>query len=115
MITLPEEVQFSPAICLQRGFDRVDRLDKFHLVQDEYRKLDAQWLRLHVVILSLLAALVMLAEIAMYFILNTDNLITSSPQVYLLKYLLFPTACDGICVVLAWWAVRAIERHTCLR
>jgi len=83
----------------------VDRLDKFHLVQDEYRKLDAQWLRLHVVILSLLAALVMLAEIAMYFILNTDNLITSSPQVYLLKYLLFPTACDGICVVLAWWAV----------
>mgnify|MGYP003276601153 CR=1 FL=1 len=83
----------------------MDRLDKFHLVQDEYRKLDAQWLRLHVVILSLLAALVMLMEIAMYFILESNNLVSSSPQVYLLKYLLFPTAWDGICVVLAWWAV----------
>ena len=64
--------------------------DNIATIRDEYRRIDAKWLRMQY---RLMAATVAV-EIVMFFILRAIHAISASTGVYLLKYLVVPFGCN---------------------
>lgn len=78
----------------------MERLKNAHIegIQNEYRRINAKWLQMHYRLLLWLALFTAFMEIVMFFVLGRINAITASNTVYLVKYLLIPSACNlAIC------------------
>ena len=78
----------------------MERLNNTHIegIQNEYRRINAKWLQMHYRLLLWLALFTAFMEIVMFFVLGRINAITASNTVYLVKYLLIPSACNlAIC------------------
>lgn len=79
----------------------MDRLKNSHIegIQNEYRRINAEWLQMHYRLLIWLAIFTVFMEIVMFFVLGQNDAITASNTVYLVKYLLVPSVCNlAICV-----------------
>ena len=63
-------------------------------IQNEYRRINAKWLQMHYRLLLWLALFTAFMEIVMFFVLGRIDAITASNTVYLVKYLLIPSACN---------------------
>ena len=74
----------------------MERLKNAHIegIQNEYRRINATWLQMHYRMLLWLALFTAFMEIVMFFVLGRINAITASNTVYLVKYLLIPSACN---------------------
>lgn len=74
----------------------VERLKNAHIegIQNEYRRINAKWLQMHYRLLLWLALFTAFMEIVMFFVLGRIDAITASNTVYLVKYLLIPSACN---------------------
>ena len=83
----------------ERG-DPVEYLNNTHIegIQNEYRRINATWLQIHYRLLLWLALFTVFMEIVMFFVLGRIDAIAVSNTVYLVKYLLVPSACNlAIC------------------
>lgn len=68
--------------------------DNIATIRDEYRRIDAKWLRMQYRLMLWLTAVTVAVEIIMFFILREIGAITASTGVYLLKYLVIPSGCN---------------------
>lgn len=74
----------------------MERLRNAHIegIQNEYRRINAKWLQMQYRLLIWLALFTALAETVMFFVLDRTDAIDISNSVYLVKYLLIPSACN---------------------
>ena len=74
----------------------MERLRNAHIegIQNEYRRINAKWLQMQYRLLIWLALFTALAETVMFFVLERTDAIDISNSVYLVKYLLIPSACN---------------------
>lgn len=78
----------------------MEYLNNTHIegIQNEYRRINATWLQIHYRLLLWLALFTVFMEIVMFFVLGRIDAIAVSNTVYLVKYLLVPSACNlAIC------------------
>ena len=78
----------------------MEHLGNSHIegIQNEYRRINAQWLRTQYRMLIWLALFTAAMETVMFFVLDRIDAITTSSTVYLLKYLVAPSGCNlAIC------------------
>lgn len=67
-------------------------------IQNEYKRINTKWLQMHYRLLIWLALFTVFMELVMFFVLGRIGTIVASDTVYLVKYLLIPSACNlSIC------------------
>ena len=74
----------------------MERINNSHIegIQNEYRRINSKWLRMHFRLLLWLVAFTTAMETAMYFVLKRLGAISTSDHMYLVKYLLVPLLCN---------------------
>ncbi len=75
-------------------------------IQSEYRRIDEKWLRIQYRLLLWLAAFTPVAEICVFFLMNRLGSLDSSPQEFLVKYVLVPFLYNGAVALIATFFMR---------
>lgn len=84
-------------------------LHQVEAIQNEYRRIDREWLQRHYQILLWLVAVTTATEALMAVVLQNLDAVSACVQVYLLKYLLAPFLCNLLTALAATAAMRS--RH----
>lgn len=87
--------------------DRNFFLNQVDTIQQEYRRIDRDWLRTQYRIMVGLTGFTVLVELLMFFLLNQVNYLDCTPETYMLKYVLAPFGCNLALTGIATLLVRA--------
>ncbi len=74
-------------------------------IQNEYKRIDNKWLVLHFKTVTGFALFSLAVEIIMYFILSSQNLISCTIGIYILKYIMVPALCNGVLALISYYVV----------
>lgn len=76
-------------------------------IKNEYHRIDIKWLKMHFQAMLSLILITMAVEIGMFFVLSRMHAIYVSTEVYILKYILVPFACNLILLLLTYGVLRS--------
>ena len=65
----------------------------------DYLSVEQRWTNLHIITQAILSGMAVFLEIVMFFVLTASGRIETTPEVYVLKYVLIPTMCNLVLIL----------------